>query len=352
MTKIVEIPRPEGGYWWGEPDLQDFAHRVPYIYLPGEDVLLKGEPGLYHDELKTQALDHGYHVDSSNSVQGSLFQHPENPDWVQHAVHSWTPAARDPEILARLGEATGIPVSQDTNAEAYLRDLEGSDPRRAPEGWALASSVMEPEDDWWKTGCPNCGHDELDVHFHGGVSCPRCGWEGEMVGDHLIGMPEVDEQMADELWPDTLPWGEDEQDFYRHAAANVATVAREAYGALKANGGFSLTLSGQPPRPGYYVAEDHTRMSQITSVTPLALQTYMEQYEPVVRANPGMFFGGWVSGNGDVYLETSWAFDYLDQALEMAEKNHEIAIWDGFGNRELRVSDLLAERALDEQEAA
>jgi len=209
---------------------------------------------------------------------------------------------------------------------------EDRDPGEFVDGWA----VSKPEDDWWRTGCPVCGHDELDVHLHGGVSCPACGWEGEQHGEHLLGTMPPDEETA-KLWPDTVPWSEREQEYYRTAASR-ATVAEQALVALRERGGFTLALDGSQPRPGYYVAEDHTRVSPLRSVTALEIEKYMDVNAAAIRSNGG-FFGGWATAHGDVYLETARSFDYLDEALERAAQNHEKAIWDGFLDREILVSD-------------
>jgi hypothetical protein len=68
-----------------------------------------------------------------------------------------------------------------------------------------------PYDSKWF--CPLCAH-ELDLNLEGGVTCPGCGWEGELTGNHLTPSDKTIDEMSGQ-WPDTLPWGEDEQDYYR-----------------------------------------------------------------------------------------------------------------------------------------
>ena len=43
-----------------------------------------------------------------------------------------------------------------------------------------------------------------------------------------VGVPIPDDEAADALWPDKLPWSEAEQDYYRNAAIKLATPGRDA----------------------------------------------------------------------------------------------------------------------------
>jgi GNAT superfamily N-acetyltransferase len=204
--------------------------------------------------------------------------------------------------------------------------------------WALDP---DPPDDWWRSGCPECGH-ELDVAFHGGTSCPKCGWEGEMLqgGQRWSARPGASEEVADDLWPDHLPWGEAEQEYYRTAAL---TPARKAYERLVSEGGFSVRPGGSPPPPGYYVSlEGHTRVVPMRSVTENDVANYMEEKAQTARG-PGLFFGGWASPSGDAYLDVSRAFEGLAEAVEFGRANGQEAIWDGFLGREVRLDDPLLE---------
>ena len=119
------------------------------------------------------------------------------------------------------GPGPGGRWSDDADDPGPVQDDE---PRLTPDDWTAGPA----EDEWWKKGCPHCGH-ELDVHFHGGVSCPSCGWEGDMLGDTMVGGRPS--EATGELWPDTIPWGEAEQDFYRNSFTVVAGSVPATYTA-------------------------------------------------------------------------------------------------------------------------
>jgi len=70
--------------------------------------------------------------------------------------------------------------------------------------------------------CPMCGH-ELEIAVGRGATCPRCssqyelGYDGEVIpSDNTV------EDMAHQ-WPDTLPWGEKGNDYYRTASNEQIT---------------------------------------------------------------------------------------------------------------------------------
>jgi 5-methylcytosine-specific restriction endonuclease McrA len=107
----------------------------------------------------------------------------------------------------------------DRNAvwDAVAREHQGKSQKTAAK---ISSMAIDPDpaDEWWKTGCPNCDNPELDVHLHGGLSCYKCGWDGDMLPGGQLWSTYPTEETANELWPDTIPWGEAEQDYYRHSS--------------------------------------------------------------------------------------------------------------------------------------
>jgi uncharacterized Zn finger protein (UPF0148 family) len=125
--------------------------------------------------------------------------------------------------------------------------------------------------------------------------------------------------------------------------AGAAGVARRAWEALVSGGGFTLRPDGREPGPGYYVAEDHTRLAPVKSVTPLDVRKYIDGVRELAR-DPALLVGGWVSGHGEAYLETSRSFDSLAEALEHARSRGEEAVWDAYLGREVRVADPLLEQ--------
>jgi hypothetical protein len=121
--------------------------------------------------------------------------------------------------------------------------------------------------------------------------------------------------------------------------SSASSLAQRAFDALHTKGGFSLLPDGREPEPGYYVAEDRLQLTDLGSVTPEAVQKYFESRLADVRG-AGAFFGGWVNSLGEVYLETSRAFDHLADAARRAAENGEQAVWDGWQGREVPLSAL------------
>ena len=65
--------------------------------------------------------------------------------------------------------------------------------------------------------CPLCGS-QLEILFEGGATCPRCRTEYEIGrNDEVIPSDNTVEEMAKTQWPDTMPWGEAGNDYYRNA---------------------------------------------------------------------------------------------------------------------------------------
>lgn len=240
MTRVYDFEDLDQG-WSGDK----FQHRRPYIYLPDADILVRGGPGVYHQDLRDaaeEALENmgntyimSADFDMMNAVWGSLYQHPEDPARKAHAVHSYGGHKDDPGLMKRLGEITGVPVDEDMDPELYEEEMAPGAGRDFGSGWVLASEdeppdrepsepyawvEQEPSDEWWKKGCPECGHEDLDVHFHGGLSCPECGAEYEDLNGYLVSSRPPEPTGV--LWPDTLPWGEEEQDYYRNARVGAS----------------------------------------------------------------------------------------------------------------------------------
>jgi hypothetical protein len=251
MTEIVDLPPT--GQW--EPDLRQFGHRTPYIYLPESDILFRGEPGVYHEDLMNAILGWQYANRPDlepwsryDTVWGSIYYRDgfNSAGPRQHAVHEFSPESKDPAVRDRIEAAVGIPISDDTGAEAYWYELESGWGQGAG-GWYLGSELTadeppdreptpdydwatiddDPPDEWWKKGCPECGAEELEVHFHGGLSCPECGAEFEDLNGRLVSS--IPPEPTGALWPDTLPWGEAEQDYYRNAAVRVSEWKEEEH---------------------------------------------------------------------------------------------------------------------------
>lgn len=188
--------------------------------------------------------------------------------------------------------------------------------------------------------CPICGH-ELEIHLHRGVSCPQCGSEFEMGQDGNLLPSDTTIDESAKLWPDTLPWSEGEQQYYRTAA--VSAAGQTAYDSLISDGGFSLRPDGSPVPPAYYTSrEGFERQVKIEDITPETISKYMHDHASDLQGDG--FFGGWLS-DGIVYLDVSSAFQTEEECMHFARQNHQIAIWDGINNVEILVTDKPAKTA-------
>lgn len=110
--------------------------------------------------------------------------------------------------------------------------------------------------------CPYCGH-ELEIHLHRGVDCPQCGSEFEMgKGGTLLPSDKTIDDSA-KLWPDTLPWGPEGDEYYRNASIRLSTNWGESYPFLLNDSGW---LKFGPP--GNYHESIYARLKQEGSQYP------------------------------------------------------------------------------------
>lgn len=165
--------------------------------------------------------------------------------------------------------------------------------------------------------CPYDGA-ELDIHLHGGMSCPQCGSEFEMgYGGRVLPSDKTIEESAGS-WPDTHPWGV--------VASPLMGKAFEALRSLQ-NGGFSLDAQLNPISDLHYVTSfsGAERTIPIGDVTVNDILSYRAEYADSLNA--GAIFGGWLHG-ALAYLDLSKNFADLGEAMRFAQDNGQIGIWD------------------------
>lgn len=95
---------------------------------------------------------------------------------------------------------------------------------------------------------PTCPFDgsELDLHFHGGASCPQCGHEFEIgQGDRLLPSDATVEEEAAK-WPDTIP--------FTSGAQNAPVSSPEAPGGPHSDSWG--TVSSSPNKDDFPLEED------------------------------------------------------------------------------------------------
>ena len=199
--------------------------------------------------------------------------------------------------------------------------------------------------------CPICGH-ELEIQFQGGAVCPRCGEKFEVGRGGIIIPPDESVNEMWQQWPDTLPWSDAEQSYYRNAGTKIASLrqdAHAAYDSLINSGGFSLTRSlAAANGKAYFVAyEQPTETVALDSFTAESILDFRKRVLPLLKESAEHLLGGWLN-EGLVYLDVSKAFQNREEAISFGLANNQKAIWDGFNGEEI---DLDEYRQQDVREA-
>ena len=106
---------------------QKWLHRTPYIYIPSENKLFWGHPGVPHGQLAWDiSVQHGV-PNTRDAWYGSIYHHPSDPSLVAHSIHRWR-LGRDPAVEQQLEQSTGIPIDPHVGPEWLQDDF-------APEDW-------------------------------------------------------------------------------------------------------------------------------------------------------------------------------------------------------------------------
>lgn len=104
------------------------------------------------------------------------------------------------------------------------------------------------------------------------------------------------------------------------------------------NGGATVNPSnGAMPVDGFMCAIAQNEFVMDGQVTTNALTTYIEQYAHDLKKD-GAFLGIWYNTENDkTYLDTSFRFEDVDDALEFAKVNEQLAIFDLATFNEIRL---------------
>lgn len=104
------------------------------------------------------------------------------------------------------------------------------------------------------------------------------------------------------------------------------------------NGGATVNPSnGTMPVDGFMCAIAQNEYVMDGQVTANALTTYIEQYAHDLEKD-GAFLGIWYNTENDkTYLDTSFRFENVDDALEFAKVNEQLAIFDLATFNEIRL---------------
>ena len=95
---------------------------------------------------------------------------------------------------------------------------------------------------------------------------------------------------------------------------------------LRDNGGFSVSLEGNPPRSGTMVSREGTEEVVPGVASPSAIDDYVTQHEHLLTR--GRYIGGWVDTDGDpvsTYLDVSDRWADPVGAKNAAAANHQLS---------------------------
>jgi hypothetical protein len=116
-------------------------------------------------------------------------------------------------------------------------------------------------------------------------------------------------------------------------ALDLRKTVQTAVKAVRADGGFTLSLDGQAPSEGIAVSPYPERTQRILAdrldvEVERAVGRFIEKNADLL-AKPEHFLGGWHEG-GHVWLDVSRVFpaDQRDEAVALGREHNQISIWD------------------------
>lgn len=163
--------------------------------------------------------------------------------------------------------------------------------------------------------------------------------EGKRVGEPF-GVPAgaIERVTYEQDWPDTLPWGEDEQQYYRTASdeGEVDSIIRVVEHTRAHDGGTfdPRTLEPFKGDDGQYQVAlpkevvERTIGEEAVSNGQLAdeIREYLAEFSDIL-SRPNHFLGTWIS-DGKIYLDVSTIVSDRDQAKAMGRQWQQESIMD------------------------
>lgn len=121
-------------------------------------------------------------------------------------------------------------------------------------------------------------------------------------------------------------------------AQTVSRQIRETYRSTLADGGATVSLSGEPlPDHGYLVSDDGGETVALQDFTEETLQDFTRRHAYQL-SGAGAYLGTWVH-EGTVYLDVTRHWFGRDVALTHAAQQNQLAIWDVANAEEITVRD-------------
>ena len=107
---------------------------------------------------------------------------------------------------------------------------------------------------------------------------------------------------------------------------------------VKQNGGATFNLmTGEYPSTGFMVAKAENEFILDGECTVNSLYAYMARYARDLQKDDAHLGIWYNTDNGKTYLDTSYRFESIDDALAFARANHQLAIFDLATFNEIRL---------------
>lgn len=107
---------------------------------------------------------------------------------------------------------------------------------------------------------------------------------------------------------------------------------------VKQNGGATFNLmTGEYPSTGFMVAKAENEFILDSECTVNSLYAYMARYANDLQCEDAHLGIWYNTENGKTYLDTSYRFENLEDALEFAKANNQLAIFDLATFNEIRL---------------
>ena len=107
---------------------------------------------------------------------------------------------------------------------------------------------------------------------------------------------------------------------------------------VKQNGGATFNLmTGEYPSTGFMVAKAENEFILDGECTVDSLYAYMARDASDLQKDDAHLGIWYNTDNGKTYLDTSYRFENIDEALEFARANHQLAIFDLATFNEIRL---------------
>lgn len=115
-------------------------------------------------------------------------------------------------------------------------------------------------------------------------------------------------------------------------------LAKLAHGSL-VNGGFTLSPDGNAPDVGYAVSIHPEAERILTDPSIEDIFRYIEDWADILYLDNRAHLGGWISDDGKLYLDISVVIADRAEALRLAARHRQLAVYDLARQQEIWVEE-------------